>query len=178
MTFTDHRWHKKKAKRPPLWHWHINYCFGWDPQLKMQTHVCLKCLWYFLICSTFQNRKIKTYNLKNIPFIRQKDMQTACSEFTGAITLCCCEAAVSSHKTSRTVWNPNFTLPATGFISLSCFHTIGSHQRELLFMIVKCPSASISQREGNKDNHAWFMTFYTADIYSQRGAFTFYRLEH
>lgn len=64
----------------------------------------------------------------------------------------------------------------TGFIFLSCFYTIGSHQRELLFVIKRCPSAGISRREQNKGNHAWFITYYTPDVPLTTELFLFYHL--
>lgn len=86
--------------------------------------------------SVYPSRTSRTISRFEVLLKRKPHRQLFCGESGGALTSCfCSEAAVSSRtkkkKPRRTVRNRNFTLPATDFIFLSCFHTIGSHQREL-----------------------------------------------
>lgn len=127
-----------------------------------------KCFWgdHARNCVSIWGRVVKILKRAQLPADRCYSAENP----PALSRLVCSEADVSPHKTRRTVRNHNFTLPATGFIFLSCFHTIGSHQRELLFMIQKCTSVSISLRVEKKGDHAWFITCCIIDIHSQHGA--------
>lgn len=170
MIFTVHRWQNSKGR--VIWHGHTNYCFGWDSLLNANVCVCGKYIRVeraelFLDLKYFWKKAVQTVTLQWI----QRHSHVL-FPLRGSRLL--------AQKTHRTVWNHNFTLPATDFIFLSCFHTIGSHQRELPFMTKKCPSAGISRREENKGNHAWFITYYIVDMHSHHGglyAILLYHLE-
>lgn len=110
--------------------WHKDSCFTWDSQfivLSAQTYTAT-CVWEAHLCKmsrhlswfTFERIKerlwdngIQTVILQRVPWHYHAPLAP--------------KQPSPCTKTHSTVRNHNFNLPATGFLFLRCFHTIGSH---------------------------------------------------
>lgn len=110
--------------------WHKNSCFTGNSQfirLSAQTHTAT-CMWEAHRCK--MSRHISWFTFEKIKGrLRDKDVQTVILQqipWHYHVPLAPKEPSPCT-KTHSTVRNHNFTLPATGFIFLSCFHTISPH---------------------------------------------------